>query len=95
MVRHEWHQVILKNHFAIVKIEASNLNIKGKIEDLNLRGFISKNILTISITITLVEFLKRRLTCSKHVCVSRGKSSKLIAQIKVILVAKTYKMSLC
>ena len=34
------------------------------------------------------------LTCSKHVCVSRGKSSKLMAQIKVIRVAKTYKMSL-
>ena len=42
MVRHEWHQVILKNHFAIVKIEASDLNIKIKIEALILKGFISK-----------------------------------------------------
>ena len=43
MVRHEWHQVVLKNHFAIVKIETSDLNIKIEIEDLNLRGFISIN----------------------------------------------------
>ena len=44
MVRHEWHQVILKNHFAIVKIETSDLKIKIKIEDLfKLEGFYIKN----------------------------------------------------
>ena len=33
------------------------------------------------------------LTWKRHVWMSRGKASKLIAQIKVILVAKTYSIS--
>ena len=52
MVRHEWHQVILKNHFAIVKIETSDLNIKIEIEDLILRGLVSK--INIDINIAFV-----------------------------------------
>ena len=54
MVRHEWHQVILKNHFAIVKIETSDLNIEIEIEDLfKIEGFYIKN-KTININIALV-----------------------------------------
>ena len=52
VVRHEWHQVILKNHFAIVKIETSDLNIKIEIEDLILRGLVSK--INIDINIAFV-----------------------------------------